>query len=148
MSVNRFLTFECSGQRYGLSLSEITAVDHLGTLRRIPGTSPEVLGLASRRGRILTVLDVSLLLDAGPCGKGVILMLDPPAERTALYVPSPVRIRSVSKRLDDSPGTDETGARVSILEVRALVDAGRARNAVTLRSRPLSSDAATDSPGT
>ncbi|MDX1387906.1 MAG: chemotaxis protein CheW [Acidobacteriota bacterium] len=130
MLVNRFLIFECSGQQYGLGLAEITAVERIGTLRGIPGTSPDVLGLASRRGKVLTVLDVSMLLDAGRCDDGVILLLDRPFEKTALFVPSPVRLRSVPKRLDDGPASDEDGAEITILEVQGLVEAGRVRNAL------------------
>lgn len=127
MSVTRLLTFECSGQSYALRLSEIAALDRLGPLRVIPGTSPEVLGLASRRGRVVTVVDVSRLLGADPLRDGVLVVLERPLDRTALYVPSPVRVRTLA---DDGleEGTPSPPRDLHILETRRLVEAVRARN--------------------
>ncbi|MDX1389938.1 MAG: chemotaxis protein CheW [Acidobacteriota bacterium] len=140
MRVNRYLTFECSGARYGLSLAAIAAVDRIGALRRIPDTAPEVLGLASRRGKVLTVLDVCRLVGTETGSGGVILLLDPPFDRTALCVPAPVRLRPVTTIGNNGPATDDTGCRVTVVDVRALVEAARARGKIRHGSGRLPED--------
>jgi chemotaxis signal transduction protein len=139
VSVNRLLTFECSGRSYALRLGEVAALDQLGPLRVIPGASAEVLGLASRRGRVVTVVDASRLLGSDPLREGVLVLLERPLDRTALFVPSPVRVRTLSE-----DGADEDDpvaiATLHVLEARRLVDAVRARNAGRPRQDVLERD--------
>jgi chemotaxis signal transduction protein len=127
MSVNRLLIFECEDRSYALRLDEVAALDQLGPLRVIPGTSNEVLGLASRRGRVVTVVDASRLLGADPIREGVLVLLERPFDRTAFYVPSPVRVRTLADDGGDEGDPAPSGG-LHVLEARRLVDAVRARN--------------------
>jgi hypothetical protein len=76
---------------------------------------------------VLTVVDASRLLGADPIREGVLVLLERPLDRTALYVPSPVRVRTLAD--DGADDGDPARTRtLHVLEARRLVEAVRARN--------------------
>jgi purine-binding chemotaxis protein CheW len=55
------IVFERSGRRYAVQLEDIDDVGPLSRVTRVPGVPPYFLGVASRRGRIVAVVDLPLL---------------------------------------------------------------------------------------
>jgi hypothetical protein len=92
--VERALLFELGGRSYGLRLSAVDGMGETGPVRRVPMAPDEVFGLTEWRGRLLTVLNLEILLgqDGGGSGEPCLVCLAPPLERTALWVPAGVRL--------------------------------------------------------
>lgn len=81
-------------------------------IRPVPGARPEILGLTEWRGRILSVLDLPLLIDAASDGTpGCLLRLAPPFQYCALYLPASVRLERDDR--DPEPPTGERSRRPS-----------------------------------
>lgn len=57
----RFVVFSLEGERYGLSVNRIREVLRVGTIRDVPGSSSEVLGVINVRGIIITVVSARRL---------------------------------------------------------------------------------------
>lgn len=55
------LIFERSGRRYGVPLSTLSEVGALGPIAHVPGVPEAFLGVAARRGRIVSVIDLPRL---------------------------------------------------------------------------------------
>jgi chemotaxis signal transduction protein len=58
------LLFERSGRRYGAPLAALSAVGSLGPVAHVPGVPEAFLGVAARRGRIVSVIDLPRLFGA------------------------------------------------------------------------------------
>lgn len=58
------LVFERSGRRYGAPLSTLSEVGSLGPVAHVPGVPDAFLGVAARRGRIVSVIDLPRLFGA------------------------------------------------------------------------------------
>jgi hypothetical protein len=135
MPVDRLVVFTLAANRFAIRLGEVAGVAEPAGVRRIPGQSGPVIGLTRWRGRILTVLDLSRLLgvDARP-RRGSLVRLRPPFDRTALWIPAPIEIRTavvqeesttVEEPSPVSPGEhDEVAPR--LLDTRTLLTAAAA----------------------
>lgn len=55
------IVFERSGRRYAVQLESVDDVGPLSRITRVPGVPPYFMGVASRRGRIVAVVDLPLL---------------------------------------------------------------------------------------
>ncbi|HKQ61333.1 MAG TPA: chemotaxis protein CheW [Candidatus Polarisedimenticolaceae bacterium] len=87
------LRFELAGRSYALPLDAVDGLSEPGKLHRVPGAPPEVPGLCEWRGRLLAVIDLARLLEAGPAaGPACLIRLAAPFERSALLVGSVVRL--------------------------------------------------------
>lgn len=62
----QWVAFRCAGQRCAVPLEQVRAILTPAPYTRIPGTGREVCGLAGVRGRIITVLDLGVLLGGTP----------------------------------------------------------------------------------
>ena len=60
------LTFRAAGQSYVLEAGQVRAVAPLAALRPLPGAPPHIAGLAGFRGRVIPVVDLSVLLGGKP----------------------------------------------------------------------------------
>lgn len=58
------LVFERSGRRYAAPLTGLSEVAPLGPVARVPGIPPAYLGVAARRGRIVSVVDLPRMFGA------------------------------------------------------------------------------------
>lgn len=93
----RMLVFALDRQRYALRASTISGLADCGTVRKVPGAPPEILGLAEWRGELVTVLNLPRLLGHRPRDTPRRLVrLAPPLDLTALYVTASVRMASVT----------------------------------------------------
>ena len=59
--VSTCLLFERSGRRYGAPLAALSEVGSLGPVAHVPGVPEAFLGVAARRGRIVSVVDLPRL---------------------------------------------------------------------------------------
>lgn len=56
--VSEFLAFALAGERFALPLDSVREILRLGAVTEVPRSRPDVLGILSVRGRIITVLDL------------------------------------------------------------------------------------------
>lgn len=68
----QWLVFRCAGDDYGMRLDRVREIVPPRPLTRLPGTGPEVGGLAGLRGSVVTVLDLGVLL----AGRGAVTNAD------------------------------------------------------------------------
>lgn len=57
------LTFTLGGQRYALLIDDVVEVVSMVELVQLPGTPPEVEGIANRHGSVLLILDLRRILN-------------------------------------------------------------------------------------
>ncbi|MBA3444593.1 MAG: chemotaxis protein CheW [Gemmatimonadales bacterium] len=73
-----FLLVRTGNRRVGLELAHVIEVMQLGTVHPVPSREPAVRGVADVRGRIMPVLHLGALLDAGaapaPAGDLVVVV--------------------------------------------------------------------------
>ena len=75
----QWVVFVCAGRRFGVPLDTVSEILTPRPFTRLPGTGPEVCGLVGIRGRVLTVLDLGVVLGlpaAGPPPDHRLLLLD------------------------------------------------------------------------
>lgn len=80
------LVVSVEGGRYALPLDDLTRVAPLVSLTPLPGTPPYVAGLAFVLGRIVTVVDLGVLLGHRPSRLGAVVLLDVAGEAVALGI--------------------------------------------------------------
>jgi len=125
----RLLLFRIGGKYHGLMLASIAALSPPGRIRRVRPSTPGVLGITEWRGRLLTVLDLSLLLEADETSPPLSLIhLATPFERTTLYLAGPVRLEACDVARHLEPDIDGTrrlefeGEAVRLVEPAVLMD--------------------------
>jgi purine-binding chemotaxis protein CheW len=57
-----WVVFACDGRRFGIPLEHVKEILTPAPFTRLPGAGPAVCGLLASRGRIVTVLDVGVIL--------------------------------------------------------------------------------------
>ena len=62
-----FLLVRCGGKRVGLELAHVIEVMQVGIVHRVPSREPAVRGVVKVHGRIMPVVHLGALLDAGVC---------------------------------------------------------------------------------
>lgn len=81
------LVFRLSQRRYALPLRATSGVQDLGFLRTIPDTPAAWLGVSEWSGKVLSVLDISALLDdSAEKPDGCLVRLATPHEAIALFI--------------------------------------------------------------
>lgn len=82
-----WLCFDLLRRRYALAAETVASVARAREILPVPRAPRGVLGLAERRGRVLTVLDVAQLLDDLETGEErVLVILQPPLGHLALQI--------------------------------------------------------------
>ncbi len=120
MSSGRALLIGLDRNRYRIDAAAIDGLVPTGSIVPVPRAPRGVLGLTEWRGRLLTVIDLPLILDEHSCGDAACLVrLAAPHGSTALFVPGPVKL------VDD-------GAEIRELET---IDPVRLVEAIELRLR-------------
>jgi purine-binding chemotaxis protein CheW len=61
-NAEEFIVFTLGDEPYASALSSVSEVVRPGFITRVPGARPDILGITSVRGRIVTVVDLSLSL--------------------------------------------------------------------------------------
>jgi chemotaxis signal transduction protein len=89
----RMLLFRLGERSYAVGVDGVGGLVACGPIRPLPGAPASVAGLVEWRGNVLTVIDLPRMLgrNAGttpPC----LVRLRPPLQRTALLLPSRVRM--------------------------------------------------------
>jgi chemotaxis signal transduction protein len=62
-----FLLVRTGGRRVGLELAHIIQVTQVGAVHPVPTLEPAVRGVVALHGRLVPVIHLGALLDAGPC---------------------------------------------------------------------------------
>lgn len=62
-----FLLVRTGSRRVGLELDQIVELIQVGPVYRVPSREPSVRGVADVRGRLIPVVHLGALLEAGPC---------------------------------------------------------------------------------
>lgn len=62
-----FLLVRTGSRRVGLELDQIVELIQVGAVHRVPSREPSVRGVAHVRGRLIPVVHLGALLEAGPC---------------------------------------------------------------------------------
>lgn len=63
---SQWVVFRCEGRPFGFPLERVSEIITPRPFTRLPGTGPEVCGLVGIRGRVMTVLDLGVLLGLRP----------------------------------------------------------------------------------
>jgi hypothetical protein len=101
------LMFRLGGRCYAMTLDSITSLSPPGRIRPVQPPTTGVLGITEWRGRLLTVLDLSLLLDANDVAPPLSLIhLAAPFDQTSLYLAGPVRLEACEVAQDIDPDVD------------------------------------------
>ena len=87
-----FLLVRTGSRRVGLELDQIIEVIQVGPVHRVPSREPAVRGVVEVRGRVVPVVHLGALLEAGPC----------PARAGDLVVVVTVDGRRVCLEIDDA----------------------------------------------
>jgi chemotaxis signal transduction protein len=66
LASTQWVVFRCAGARFGLPLDRVREILAPRPFTRLPGAGPEVCGLAGIRGRVVTVLDLGVVLRNTP----------------------------------------------------------------------------------
>jgi len=88
-SAMQWVVFLCEGRRFGVPLGTVSEILTPRPFTRLPGTGPEVCGLVGIRGRVVTVLDLGVVLGlrgAGSLPDHRLLLLELGARRLAAAV--------------------------------------------------------------
>jgi len=89
----QLLLFELQRESYAMCLDAVAGLFEAGPLRKVPGAPRGVLGLAEWRGRLLTVIDLPMLVGDRPCSRSPCLVhLVAPWDNLALHIPGPVHL--------------------------------------------------------
>jgi purine-binding chemotaxis protein CheW len=79
---DRFVAFECAGRLYGLPLERVAEVERVPHLTAVPGAPQIMCGLINRRGDIVPLIDLRLMLGGSSSD-------DPHAGRLVMAAPEP-----------------------------------------------------------
>lgn len=71
----RSLVFRISGRAYACDVSAVREVVPLGSLTRLPGAPPAILGLVNVRGSIVTVVNAAAVLHPRDAARPLTMML-------------------------------------------------------------------------
>lgn len=110
----QWVVFTCAGQRFGVPLGDVREILTPRPFTRLPGTGPEVCGLVGIRGRVVTVLDLGVVLGlraAGSLPDHRLLLLEPGAGRIAAAVEEVAAISAAD--LEPAPGAEPGRANVA-----------------------------------
>jgi hypothetical protein len=119
-----------------MNLDRVAGVDDPGEMRVVPGAPPSVVGLTEWRGRVVTVLDLPILVGAGASSAlRCVVALRPPLDGTALLVPTPIELRS-----GEPPETGGEATSPTLLDPTVLVSRTGAEIARLARTRTASGD--------
>jgi hypothetical protein len=101
------LMFRLGGRCYAMTLASIASLSPAGPIRPVRPSTAGVLGITEWRGRLLTVLDLSQLLDAHETSPPLSLIhLAAPFEQTSLYLAGPVRLEACDVAHNIEPDLD------------------------------------------
>jgi purine-binding chemotaxis protein CheW len=64
LASTQWVIFRCAGEDFGLPLDPVREILTPRPFTRLPGAGPEVCGLAGVRGRVVTVVDLGVILRA------------------------------------------------------------------------------------
>jgi len=78
----RFVAFECAGRQFALALEQVSEVERVPRVTAVPGSPPAMCGLINRRGDIIPLIDLRLLLNGSPHD-------DPASGRLVMLTPQP-----------------------------------------------------------
>ncbi len=62
---DKYMTFNLSGKRYGISLSKVKEVTSFIEPTRLPNVPPYFVGLINLRGQVITLLDMAMKFGIG-----------------------------------------------------------------------------------
>lgn len=63
--VREILTFAVGGEAYGVPLTQVLEILGVRTVTRVPRSPPDVVGVCTVRGELVTVIDTRLRLEPG-----------------------------------------------------------------------------------
>jgi purine-binding chemotaxis protein CheW len=100
----QYMTFQLSGQEYGLSIMQVREIIGYRRLTRVPQTPAFILGVINLRGNVVAVLDLALQFGLPPSpitGRTCIIIVE--ANLTGKPVLTGILADSVSKVLELFP---------------------------------------------
>jgi purine-binding chemotaxis protein CheW len=95
----QWVVFVCEGRRYGFPLERVSEILTPLPFTRLPGTGPEVCGLVGVHGRVITVVDLGVVLGlraAAAGGDHRLLLLDVGARQVGVVVEEVAAIAQAS----------------------------------------------------
>ena len=108
-----WVVFSCEGRRFGVPLERVSEIITPRPFTRLPGAGPEVCGLVGVRGRVMTVLDLGIVLglrSAASLPDHRLLLVDLGARRIGAAVEEVVDIAPARiEKEDGSAGVLGTG---------------------------------------
>jgi chemotaxis signal transduction protein len=112
-AVTRWVVFVCGGRQFGFPLDCAIEIVAPRPLTRLPGTGPEVCGIAGVRGRVLTVFDLGVVLGLPAASLGPdhrLLIIDLDGRRVGAAVDEVVTIVSSAVQQDRAGSMDAVRA--------------------------------------
>ena len=119
------LVFDLAGELHGLSAAGVVRVVEMGPLSRLPRLPAPVRGITHHRGRVVTVVDLALLVDPKaqptPPHTGRLILLDKGGGTVGLLTGPVAEIMSLDVSQGSPPVREGTlVARVHLHQGRAL----------------------------
>lgn len=102
------LGFRVGAHRFSLPTAAVARVAELDALRRLPALPPVICGIASHRGRVLTVVDLAALLDrardADRRSTRTVVIVHHPSRHVGLWVDAVEALREAGEPIDAVSG--------------------------------------------
>lgn len=121
-----WLCFRVGSHRCSLPATAVARVAELDALRTLPALPGVICGIASHRGRVLTVVDLAALLgrsrSAGPRTTWTVVILHHPARHVGLWVDAVEDLREAEAPGDAASAASAAADPVEALEVARLLE--------------------------
>ena len=125
-----YLVVGLGEERYALAVEDVLEAGTVADPAALPGAPPGVVGLQNLRGEVVPLLDLALLVGAGPGERGeAMVVVEQGSRRAALSVDAVLDVASLD---DQGAGRDEAaplrssilvgGSLVGVLDTEALLD--------------------------
>jgi purine-binding chemotaxis protein CheW len=136
--IARLLVFRLGAERFAVDLASVDEVIDAPTSKRLPDAPPNVLGLASIRGELVSVYDPRPVLHVGDSLEGAALLFVREDRRVALAIDDVFDAIVVdASELQSAPGVEASdrvlvgvvrreGSLIAVLDAGALLDAATA----------------------
>lgn len=97
-ALHRALIVGVGEEQFGLSLGDVLQIGRGGKVAALPGSPPELAGIANFRGAVYSIMDLAQILTGAPQReKGWLVFLRAPGRRLALLVDRVESIRSYER---------------------------------------------------
>lgn len=134
--MNVFVRLRIASETYAMPVGHVLEVAELGRVRPVPGAGPELLGLRNRRGEILPVIDLALLLGIPRTGPPRRMLVAEASGREACFAIDEVSgVGELGEPAEETRSDLLAGATLAGGALIGIIDVTRAFDAVAQGQR-------------